>query len=186
MVAAGVGVDLGSSAELAHHHHQGGLEQTRAPRDRSTKRRSPLSSGGASVFLIVGKFWAWVSQPSWPVPRSLTVTNETPASTSRRASRHDWPNGRPAVLVADRLGLVADLERRLGGGRGQERVRPLGELVAAGRQRRAGDVVGEVVERLDHVAAAEQPLERQAVGRSQVRGRGSPAGWGRRETANGS
>ncbi len=52
---------------------------------------TPLSSGGASVFLIVGKFWACVSQPRGPAPRSLNVTNETPASTSRRASRHDWP-----------------------------------------------------------------------------------------------
>ena len=59
--------------------------------------RSSMSAATSLVerrgrrFLIVGKFWACVSQPKEPMPRSLNVTNETPASTRRRARSKDWP-----------------------------------------------------------------------------------------------
>ena len=120
------------------------------------------------MFLIVGKFWAWVSQPSGPVPRSLNVTNETPASTSRRASRHDWPTVVRPYLSRTAADSSIHAKRRLGRARGQQRIGPLGELIAAGGQRRARDVVGEVVELLDHLPAPEQPLERELVGGRQV------------------
>ena len=88
-----------------------------------------------------------MSQPSGPVPRSLNVTNETPASTSRRASRHDWPTVvRPyfsrtasgSSFIRNAAWAALEVKQRIG---------PLGELVAAGGQRRRRDVVGEVVER---------------------------------------
>ena len=171
MVAAGVGVDLGRPAELAHHHDQRVVEQARARRGLRRSAATPLSSGGARVFLIVGKFCACVSQPSWPAPRSLTVTNETPASTSRRASRHDWPTVVRPYFSRTASGSSSIRNAACAARRGQQRVGLLGELVAAGRQRRRRDVVGEVVERLDHVAAAQQPLERQRSGGVRFRTR---------------
>ena len=100
------------------------------------------------------------------MPRSLTRDERHAGLDQPAGQQARLADGRPAVLVADRVGLVVDPEGRLGGARGQQRVGLLGELVAAGRQRRRRDVVGELVERLDHVAAAEQAVERDAVGRA--------------------
>ncbi len=74
----------------------------------------------------------------------------------------------PAVGLAHLGRLVADPERGLRGGRGEQVVRPVGELVAAADQRGRGDVAGETVERLDHPPPPLEPVQGDAVGRGQV------------------
>ena len=93
-----------------------------------------------------------------------------------RDARLDQPAGQQARLaergaavpVADVGGLVVDLERRLGGARGEQVVRLVGELVAAAASAGSAARRARTVERLDHPAAAAEPVERQPVGRRQV------------------
>ena len=63
---------------------------------RSVIRVDQPASRTPHSFSTASKFWAWVSQPRPLVPsteESVTSTNGTPRSTSRRASRQPWPNG---------------------------------------------------------------------------------------------
>ena len=55
---------------------------------------------GSSVFFSTAKLPSCVSQLLWSI-----VTHRTPASTSRRAIRHDLPERVPAVLVAELVRL---------------------------------------------------------------------------------
>ena len=86
VVAPGAGVDLGRPAELAHGDDQGFLEQPAAAqvvdqgRERPVGRRDQVVLEPAEDVCV--RVPVGLCPLYWP---SYTVTNRTPASTSRRA-----------------------------------------------------------------------------------------------------
>ena len=89
MVAAGVLVDLRRPAEFAHPDDERAVEQPARAQIGHQSVAQPASSTPHS-FSTVSKFCAWVSQPRPFVPsadESVTSTNGTPRSTSRRAEQ---------------------------------------------------------------------------------------------------
>ena len=86
VVAAGVGVDLGRAAELAHPDDQRAVEHAVAL--QVGIRVANAGSTWLASLPTLSWFCWWVSQPL-----ERTSTKVTPAWTSRRASRQPWPNG---------------------------------------------------------------------------------------------
>ena len=118
--------------------------------------------------MIDGKFW------SVGVP--LELTEPSVVDRHERDPGLNQPTGQqaglaevvPAVSLPHLGRLVADPERGLSLGRGEQVVGPVGELVAAGDDRGRGDILAEPVEPLDHPASAVEPVEREGVGRGEV------------------
>ena len=84
VVAAGVLVNSRRPPELAHRHHEHVVREAAVARS-STSAATPASNCGSSRRFSSVKLLPCVSHP----PPACTVTNVTPASTSRRASKHD-------------------------------------------------------------------------------------------------
>lgn len=96
MVAAGavggqilaVLADLGRAAEPADHHDRGLVKQAKGVRS-SSRAETPWSSGGGSRVLSRPQLSAWVSQLF--IEPMLAWMIGTPACTSRRAGKSNWP-----------------------------------------------------------------------------------------------
>ena len=96
LIAAAGRVDLRRAAELAHGHDHRVLEQAALLQvlEQRAVRLVEHRPDQVAISLIVGERpEPWMSQviSSKTVSNMLTVTNRTPASISRRASRQLWP-----------------------------------------------------------------------------------------------
>ena len=127
----------------------------------------------------VNGFEPWMSQviSSNTVRNALIVTNRTPLSISRRASRQHWPNRVMPYRSRDRRRFLGQVERRAGLGAGHQ---PECRLEVAIEQRgvfgglERGD---RVIDQLADLAAAVEADRADLLGREQV---GHPeAGLGR-------
>ena len=149
VVAAGVAVDLGRPAELAHHHDQRVVEQ--APlAEVFDQRGDPLVERRGQGVLD--------RREVLRVRVPAELAHAAVVDRDERDARLDQPAGQQARL-AD---AVRPYFSRTASGSSSIRnaacaalevsrsIRLVGELVAAGRQRRRRDVVRELVERLDH------------------------------------
>ena len=107
------GLIFGVRAELTHPHDGGGVEQPAPILEVDPSARTPrgVEACFGEGLLPASKFCPWASQLL-----RLTSTNGTPRSTSRRASRHPWPNKswpyscRGSMSAS--FGQVEDLARR--------------------------------------------------------------------------
>ena len=87
VVAAAQRVDLRRPAELAAAEDDGAIEQARAATGRAAARRTPGRAPSPRARWI-SWLLTWASQPP-----SVTSTQRTPTSISRRAARQPRPNG---------------------------------------------------------------------------------------------
>ena len=97
VVAPAGRIDPRRAAELRQVAHQRVVEHARAATGPRAARCRPGRTSGQTMSCIpsidVNGFEPWMSQviSSKTVRNVLTVTNRTPASISRRASRQHWP-----------------------------------------------------------------------------------------------
>ena len=126
--------DLGRAAELAGHDDQRRLQQSARGQVFDQRRKALRRTRGARRSLSDAKLWLCVSQNGETFSlrlssSQLTVTSDTPASTSRRASSRLWPN------------LPAPYRSRVCGGSLSSRKASLARAIAQHRKRGV-DVIG--------------------------------------------
>src|SRR5262249_38828414 len=119
VISAGVGIDLGSAAKLAHHHHEGALEQT-ALGQVFEQRRKALIDGWCKVVLDRREILR-VRVPPELRGTAVVDRDERDAGLDQAARQHARLTGRGSpVFLANLVGLFLNSKRRLSRGGGEQ------------------------------------------------------------------